>query len=230
MKSSTTKILLAATIVLVSACQSEIEQSTDGGIDPGAIAATLLSDPEFVRALAIKVVPVGTVIAYASSVAPPDGWIVCDGRAVSRTEYEALFGALSIHHGSGDGSTTFNLPDYRGRFLRGVDNGAGRDPDASGRLAPAFGGNEGDLVGSVQSWSTGIPREGLQLSASGGHTHGYSGITQWGFVASGNAVPSARNDGQRTSQPAGEHSHTVTGGDKETRPENAGVIYLIKAR
>jgi microcystin-dependent protein len=54
------------------------------------------------------------------------GWIYCDGRAVSRTTYSALFAAIGGYYGVGDGSTTFNIPDLRGRVLAGSDDGVGR--------------------------------------------------------------------------------------------------------
>jgi microcystin-dependent protein len=64
---------------------------------------------------------VGKVIHLAGSTAPT-GTLVCDGRLVSRTTYAALFSVIGTAHGSGDGSTTFNLPDHRGIFLRGNIN------------------------------------------------------------------------------------------------------------
>jgi microcystin-dependent protein len=60
-------------------------------------------------------------MAYAASTAPT-GWLLCDGSAVSRTTYAALFAVISTTWGSGDGSTTFNVPDLRGQFLRGFDS------------------------------------------------------------------------------------------------------------
>jgi microcystin-dependent protein len=67
--------------------------------------------------------PPGAIMAFAASSAPT-GWLVCDGSAVSRTSYAALFAVLSTTWGAGDGSTTFNLPDLRGQFLRGYDSRA----------------------------------------------------------------------------------------------------------
>lgn len=63
----------------------------------------------------------GEVKAYAGATAPT-GFLFCHGQAVSRTTYSALYAILGDSHGSGDGSTTFNLPDYRGSFLRGLVN------------------------------------------------------------------------------------------------------------
>lgn len=93
--------------------------------------------------------PSGSIVAFGGSV-PPDGWLLCDGSIVSRTEYATLFAAIATTHGAGDGATTFNLPDYRGRFLRGVDHGTGRDPDAATRTAAHAGGSIGDEVGSLE--------------------------------------------------------------------------------
>lgn len=63
-------------------------------------------------------VPTGTVLAYAANL-EPNGFFVCDGRAVSRTTYSQLFSVLGTTYGAGDGSTTFNIPDFRAKFLRG---------------------------------------------------------------------------------------------------------------
>jgi microcystin-dependent protein len=93
--------------------------------------------------------PSGAIVAFGGPV-PPDGWLICDGSAISRTQYASLFGVIGVAHGSGDGVTTFNLPDYQGRFLRGVDHGTGRDPDAATRTAAQAGGNAGDEVGSLE--------------------------------------------------------------------------------
>lgn len=65
-----------------------------------------------------SVIPAGSVAPFSGSVVPT-GWLLCDGSAVSRTTYSNLFTALGTAHGQGNGSTTFNLPDYRGQFLRG---------------------------------------------------------------------------------------------------------------
>ena len=73
-----------------------------------------------------SVVPSGAVLPFAMST-PPAGWLQCNGLAVSRTLYASLFAAIGTTYGVGDGSTTFNLPDLRGEFIRGWDNGRGAD-------------------------------------------------------------------------------------------------------
>ena len=73
---------------------------------------------------------IGSVSAFAMPTAP-EGWLVCDGSAISRTEYADLFAAISTVWGAGDDVSTFNLPDLRGEFVRGFDAGRGVD---TGRL------------------------------------------------------------------------------------------------
>lgn len=65
--------------------------------------------------------PIGTINAFGGTTAP-DGWLLCQGQALSRTEYKDLFDVIGTNFGSGDGSTTFNIPDFRGEFLRGTGN------------------------------------------------------------------------------------------------------------
>jgi microcystin-dependent protein len=83
----------------------------------------------------------GQVAAFAMAT-PPSGWLKANGAAVSRTTYAALFAAIGTTFGEGDGSTTFNLPDLRGEFVRGWDDGRGVD---SGR---GFGSYQGHTLGS----------------------------------------------------------------------------------
>ena len=67
------------------------------------------------------IVPPGAVIPYAGSSAP-DGWLLCDGRTVSRTTYAALFAVIGVTYGSGDGNTTFALPNLQGRVAAGTSS------------------------------------------------------------------------------------------------------------
>jgi microcystin-dependent protein len=69
-------------------------------------------------------VPVGVVNPFAGATAP-SGWLLCFGQAVSRTLYPVLFNTISTSYGVGDGSTTFNVPDLRGRAVAGMDNMGG---------------------------------------------------------------------------------------------------------
>ena len=71
----------------------------------------------------------GTIKMFAGSVAP-DGWLLCNGQAVSRTTYSKLFNVIGTTYGEGDGSTTFNVPDLRGRTPVGVGTGTASDATA----------------------------------------------------------------------------------------------------
>lgn len=71
--------------------------------------------------------PAGTV-QYFANTTTPNGYLECNGQAVSRTMYAELFNAIGTTYGPGNGSTTFNVPDLRGEFIRGADNGRGADP------------------------------------------------------------------------------------------------------
>lgn len=85
--------------------------------------------------------PIGIISPYGGASAPTN-WLLCDGSAVNRTTYAKLFTAISTAYGTGDGSTTFNLPDLRGRTPIGVDGAANRITSAStnGANADTLGG------------------------------------------------------------------------------------------
>lgn len=97
----------------------------------------------------------------------PDGWAECDGREVKREDNKELFAAIATKWGSGDGTTTFNIPDLRGRFLRGWDHGAGLDPDAAARTEIKPGGAVGDSVGSAQAPGVKMPALTVTVAEGG---------------------------------------------------------------
>jgi len=184
-------------------------------------------------------VPTGTVMAFAGNTVPA-GWLPCDGLAVSRTTYAALFTAIGVIHGPGDSVSTFNLPDYRGRFLRGVDGSAGRDPDKAARSVPIAGASGvGNAVGSVQAYGTARPlASNFTTDTQGSHTHvngNFNRLMQVTTLNTSNGT-ALDNIGQEpdllNSAPevaAGAHAHSITGGgDNETRPLNAYVNFIIK--
>lgn len=165
-----------------------------------------------------ELVPSGSVLPYAGTAAPT-GFLMCDGSQVSRTTYAALFAAIGTAHGNGNGTTTFHLPDYRGRFLRGKDGGAALDPDRATRTAMATGGATGDNVGSVQA-------DALQ-----GHWHDtYWNNTSTAGVGSGAPTTPPGSGtisaGARTLITDGTNGTPRTAA--ESRPKNANVAYIIK--
>ena len=108
--------------------------------------------------------PVGVVNPFAGATAP-SGWLLCYGQAVSRTKYPVLFTTLSTTYGSGDGSTTFNIPDMRGRAVAGADNMGGTD---AGRLSIAntLGTATGTETITLTSAQSGVPAHSHPNTAS----------------------------------------------------------------
>jgi len=112
-----------------------------------------------------ELVQTGMMIPNPASGVIPAGYLLCDGRAVSRTTYSALFAVIGIQHGSGDGSSTFNLPDPRGRGLMGSNHSDlpnGKDGTLSNRIpAEKIGDEEANHSHSVDGHSHSLA----------GHTH-----------------------------------------------------------
>ena len=156
------------------------------------------------------VVPSGAIFAFPTNTAPT-GYLICDGSAVSRTTYANLFALIGITYGNGNGTTTFNLPDYRGQFLRGNDSGAGIDPDAGARLDRGDG-TTGDVVGSKQGGalashlhSINPPSTNSNTTGSHMHAHGsLSGATSVTGTHSHNTPITIV-----TSTTTGSHAHNV---------------------
>lgn len=89
------------------------------------------------------------IVSYFAGPAAPSGWMLCNGAAISRTVYARLFAAIGTLYGPGDGSTTFNLPDLRGEFIRSWDAGRGVD---SGRT---LGSHQGDAIRNITGYISG---------------------------------------------------------------------------
>ncbi|TAL69081.1 MAG: tail fiber protein [Bacteroidetes bacterium] len=159
------------------------------------------------------VLPVGVILPFGGIAAKiPDGWMLCDGTALSSKDYPHLYQVISTNWGDGSNDTTgtknFNLPDLRGLFLRGVDGGAGRDADAGFRQPIKPGGNAGDNVGSLQDMS-GANSNPLYISSD------KSGVE-----------PMYDNQGYRYST----SSESVEETSAVPMPPNGSVFYIIKVR
>ena len=134
--------------------------------------------------------PVGGIIDYAGSTAP-SGWMFCYGQAVSRTTYAALFTAIGTTYGSGNGSTTFNLPDARGRVAAGKDNMGG---SSANRLTNRPGGLNGDVLGATG----GDEEHTLTVAQMPSHNHG--GSTGQGG-SHGHTFGTSDGDGSNANEP-----------------------------
>jgi microcystin-dependent protein len=124
-----------------------------------------------------RLVPTGTVVAFAGTTAP-SGWLLCDGTAVPRAANAALFAAIGTTYGGGDGTTTFNLPDLRGRMPMGTGTGTGLTGRALGKT---YGSETVTLsVGQMPAHTHGV--------SDPGHSHPPQGAT---FIQGGLSGPNA---------------------------------------
>lgn len=140
---------------------------------------------------------VGAVVDYAGDTAPT-GWLMCYGQAISRTTYADLFTAIGTTHGVGDGSTTFNLPDCRGRVVAGQDDMGGA---SANRLTGASGGVDGDVLGAAGGAET----HTLTTAELAVHSHGVTDPTH-------NHIQNAHNHGVTDpthNHTQNAHSHTI---------------------
>ncbi|MCR9255379.1 MAG: phage tail protein [Alphaproteobacteria bacterium] len=153
-------------------------------------------------------VPVGTVIMWLGQKGQwPTGWLYCDNSSVSASQYQGLFNVIGTTYG-GD-SSNFNLPDFRGYFVRGVDDGAKIDPDAADRTL-----KDGSKPASPDTTPGTYQSDELKS-----HTHGYQQFQETG---QGNV----KNDDSDWGN--ADATSDATGGS-ETRPMNVAVFFLIKA-
>lgn len=134
--------------------------------------------------------PAGMLAPFAGASAP-SGWLLCGGQAVSRTTFAALFAVIGTAYGAGDGSTTFNLPDLRGRVAAGKDDMGG---SAANRLTNAGAGITGTTLGASggdQNHSLSWNSASLALSGSQSisHRHLMRHVHQWGYYS--NAIEAA---------------------------------------
>ncbi len=159
-------------------------------------------------------VPTGAIFSFPLET-PPTGYLVCDGSAVSRTTYADLFAVLGTSYGAGDGSTTFNLPDYRGKFLRGYDNGAGNDPDAAARQDRGDG-TIGDAVGTLQddeieSHLHQVDPPLIYSNYAGNHQHNTASQSITSYP--GGNHNHTTNSTNTTTNTTGNHRHEIRGED-----------------
>lgn len=213
--------------------------STDDGIQSYRVTAQqiknfILSAGAVIRSMIAETerIPIASVIPFAGTTAPA-GYLMCEGQQVSRTEYASLFAIIGTSHGQGDGSTTFHLPDYRGRVLRGTSGSSTLDPDRASRTAMNTGGNTGNAVGSVQNDAFQGHRHRHVVGQSGtsansnSTTNAYaSGVTAAAAYVIRQSVPFGYNEVE------GDAAITLANGSPrvsdETRMKNAYANFIIK--
>lgn len=173
-----------------------------------------------------RITPAG-MIAYFPSQTAPEGWLKANGAAVSRVAYSRLFERIGTMFGDGDGSTTFNLPDLRGEFIRGWDDGRGLDT--------------GRQLGSIQESQNLSHNHTGSTTEGGAHSHVYS-RTMLTEVVPANAPELGKyehieNPGYKISyqnnatNSVAAHTHGLTinaSGGAEARPRNVALLACIK--
>lgn len=161
-------------------------------------------------------VPTGTIFIYGGSVAP-DGWLVCDGSAISRSTYAELFSVIGTYYGIGDGSTTFNLPDMRDRFAQGAST--------SNPIGTKLEAGIPNITASIKSTNTAYNNEV-------GAFHAETGVTLVGTDAynTANGLSFNAKDGETKTDGTLKTSneHHVYGSSDTVQPPAVCVNYIIK--
>jgi len=176
---------------------------------------------------------VGMVAGFAMNYAPA-GWLKCNGAAISRTTFAALFSRLSTAYGAGDGSTTFNLPDMRGLFPRGWDDGRGIDAGRSfgtfqdmllqTHTHTASAAAVADHVHSASTDAQGQHTHSASTDTQGEHTHAGNGVGALINVNGGVEEGQAHPNRPVTALPAaGAHAHNVTVAAAGSHAHNVGI-------
>ena len=175
---------------------------------------------------AADITPAGIIIFYAANSAPT-GYIKANGAAISRSTYSALFSAIGTTFGVGDGSTTFNVPDLRGEFPRGWDDGRGVD---SGR---AFGSAQLDQMQRIEGAFTGNRLTvganndiANRAGAFANNTINSTVATQVGLSAGVATQDVSQRYGFDSSQSPDARTSSTTSG--ETRSRNVALLACIK--
>lgn len=191
--------------------------------------------------------PAGAITAFATGVGTaPEGWLLCDGSEVSRATYAALFAVIGETYGAGDGSTTFLLPDFRGRFLRGhgghsLDYGQPQESrNAFERARIVWNEHWGSGNTFNQDWGLGHGTTAIEGWASSyPNDHGDYGRPVWratlGISAldtdasvNGGLYGKGYNDVYAAIGVTGWSSSATLDKSPESRPDNYAVDYLIK--
>lgn len=146
-------------------------------------------------------VPIGTILYHCASSAP-SGFLKANGAAISRTTYANLFAVVGTTYGSGNGSSTFNVPDLRGEFIRSWDDGRGID---SGR---SFASSQTD--------------------AFQGHRHSINGRAGSVPGPCGQCVPFYTTGGASIGDPTSDGTNGTPRTASETRPRNLALLACIK--
>ena len=182
----------------ITATQLATDSVITTKIQNGAVTAAKLDS-----AAVSVLMPTGSIIPYAGQTAPSADWLLCDGAAIARQasgSNTALFTLLGETYGAGDGSSTFNIPDLRGRVIAGQDDMGGA---SANRLTGQSGGVNGDNLGA----SGGTETHSLSVAEMPAHTHTYNRRHLAAETVSGGSGASVGQEDVATSSTGGGGAH-----------------------
>lgn len=216
--------------------------------DPTVSNSEILATTAAVNAAMVQVVyPLAGMVASFARNTAPAGWLKANGAAVSRTTFAKLFEVIGTTFGAGDGVATFNIPDMRGEFPRGLDDGRGIDP---GRVLGT--GQAGMLETHGHEATTSadgghVHTAHITIDAAGEHTHSSprAANSSVGSGSPNHTTANGANGSTAATYPSGNHTHGATvwmdaspshthgvtvsrTGGAETRPRNVALLYCIK--
>lgn len=194
------------------------DEANTGGLWSATRGQVPMWNPDTSQWVPRSLTPIGVVEEYAGD-APPTGWLLCDGQAVSRTTYAALFAAIGTKFGAGNGSTTFNLPNRKGRVGVGVDAAITQFNDRG----KTGGATDVTLTGAQSG--TSAHQHYVNINSGGQsqtHYHSEQYPKRSGSVLSGNGNRNDINSASTTTGPADrDHYHNVAGNTNASTEANA---------
>jgi len=216
-------------------------------LNSGVFANALF--PSLVSTYALNsLLPVGAVLPYPHDTVPA-GWLEANGQSLATVSYPELFAKYAYKYG-GSGAN-FNIPDYRGEFLRGYDNAAGKDPDAASRTNRGDG-TTGDAVGTKQGQNTGVhghtasSSTSVSVASGGAHTHqqtnnGYDQDYGVSVIPNTSGTPAGAGStaSSASTQSGGTHTHSASASTtttvnnstgSESRGRNVSVMFIVYAK
>jgi microcystin-dependent protein len=193
-----------------------------------AEAGTDFATPSALTSGLSRAMPVGGVLPYAGASAP-SGWLLCFGQAISRTTYSALFAAISTTYGPGDGSTTFNVPDMRGRVVAGQDDMGGT---SANRLTSPINGDTLGAAGGAESVTmarANLPNDTVTTTTNGTHNHPYIEPQSLGISAGSGGTRETFQRNATLTTDGGSHNHTfaLNGGVTQTAMANVQPTLIL---
>lgn len=188
-------------------------------LQSNAVVTASITDAAVTRSkiTAAERIPTGVMMDYAATTAPT-GWLLCDGSAVSRTTYADLFTLIGTAFGAGNGSTTFNLPDLRGRVAVGLDNLGGT---AASRVSggTTLGGSGGTQSANLAINELPVHEHDMAAgtaTSGGSHYHTFTTAEATNTTTGGSGgrvvdVSTSSNGTNVNTQSSGTHTHSLSG-------------------